>query len=342
MKNPLNKILAEISYYNGRYLLPPKYICFNLTYQCNFSCLSCDIWRAKKKNELAVSDWIEIIRELKNILPAKTAIEISGGEPLLEKEKLIRLIQEIKKYFSYVSINSNGSLLNKKNLKKLKRAGLDAIKLSFYSLKPKIHNQLKGNPRAFEHALKAIKLIPKFDLNLSVGILITSKNIAGIPDLIKFLSPKPHTEIILQPLDEVILSSQSKKLNKNYLPNALWPKKIEVKKLFRFLEKNRGLVKNRDLHLEEIKKYYLSPEKILKSPCFVGQNSLVVNPDGEIKFCFKHHSLGNIKKDSIVRIIKSGATAQKRKNIKHCRKLCRVLGCNYSPSLAAILKHYCR
>lgn len=340
MENPIKKILAEISFYNGRYLLPPRYICLNLTYRCNFHCLSCQIWQIKNQKELTTRDWLKIIRELKEILPKETGIEISGGEPLLEKEKLIALIKEISKYFDFVSLNSNGSLLNQKNLLALKRAGLKAIKLSFYSLEEKIHNQLKGNPQAYHNALRAIKLAPKFKLKIMAGILITQKNIAGLPQLINFLASKPRVEVILQPLDEIFFSPASKDLTKNRLPRNLWPSKEQIIKLGKYLRQNRKKIKNSKRHLSFIKKYYLNPKSTLQQRCFVGQNNLVIGPNGEVKFCFKYPTVGRIGRKSIREILKSRSAAIERKKIRSCKKFCRVVGCNYSRGIWEFIRGY--
>lgn len=340
MKNPIKKILTEISFYSGRYLLPPQYICLNLTYRCNFRCLSCQIWQIKNQKELPTRDWIKIIRELKEILPKKTGIEVSGGEPLLEKEKLIALIKEIRKYFDFVSINSNGSLLNQKNLLELQRAGLKAIKLSFYSLEEKIHNQLKGNSGAYNDALQTIELALKFKLKIMAGILITQKNINGLPRLINFLSAKPLTEVILQPLDEIIVSSAAKDLTKNCLPQALWPSKKQITKLFNYLRQNRQKIKNSKRHLALIKKYYLNPKSTLKRRCFVGQNNLVIDPNGEVKFCFKYPAVGRITRKSIRQILKSSKAAAERRKIRSCKKFCRVVGCNYSRGIWELIRGY--
>ena len=90
------------------------------------------------------------------------------------------------------------------------QAGLDTIKISFYSLDEKTHNDLRGNNLAYIRAKEAIQCINAKKIPLEVGILITAKNINGLPDLIRHLQTLPNTSIILQPLDEKIENQEAK------------------------------------------------------------------------------------------------------------------------------------
>ena len=45
MQKLSNKILKEISYHNGSYLVPPEFLSLIITMHCNFRCRSCAIWQ---------------------------------------------------------------------------------------------------------------------------------------------------------------------------------------------------------------------------------------------------------------------------------------------------------
>lgn len=337
MNKIFKKILTEISYSSGKYLLPPTYLGIILSWKCNFKCSSCSV-RQKENISLNLKKWLKAIDSINSTLPKNTYAEITGGEPLMEKENLLKIIKRLKKHFKTVLLNTNGSLINKTILFELEKAALDAVKISLYSLNPKIHNQMRGNQIAFDNAMRAIKLISKSKLKLKVAVLITQQNISYIPNLIYYFKRWPKIEITLQPLDELVESEASKDLSKNQLPQALWPKKDDILKFFDWAIKNKRLVNNRVEHLYILKNYYLNPKSTLKIKCFSGQRNLVVNPDGEVSLCYKYPAIGNIFKEDLKSILETKAKKQ-RLAIKNCRKYCRVLGCNYARGISS-LKEY--
>jgi len=137
-KKFFNKVLLELSYYSGRYLFPPKYINLILTFKCNFKCQSCSIWKKTDfSEELSDKQWLEVVNELKSFLPKDSHIELNGGEVLIRKSLVLRLIKKLKRYFDEVSLNTNGLLINDKVASELDKARLDRIKISFYSLDKK-------------------------------------------------------------------------------------------------------------------------------------------------------------------------------------------------------------
>jgi len=218
----------------------------------------------------------------------------------------------------------------------MKQAGLDIIKISFYSLNEEIHNNLRGHNLAYNHAKKAIELINKKQIALEVGLLITAKNIKDAPALIKYLQKLPNTSIILQPLDEKIESIESKDQTNNKLITDLWPANNDVDNFFNWVSHNNKCIKNSSANIEAIKQYYLNPKGILKYRCFAGQRNLVVYPNGDIALCFKGGIIGNLENQELKKILKNSIT--ERKKIKNCKKYCRIIGCNFSRGLKEFIQ----
>ena len=336
MNKITGKLLKELSYRTGKYLIPPEFLSLIITMRCNFKCLSCSIWQKEIGPELNKEEWKKIIAQLTGSLKSTAFVEINGGEPLIRKDLTIFLIKELKKYFQKVALNSNGLLLDEKTLSELQVAGLDVIKISFYSLNKEIHNNLRGHALAFEQAKKAITLINQKNIALEIGLLITAQNIKEAPELIKYLQTLPNTSIILQPLDEKVESMESKNQTVNRLPTALWPGKEDANVFFSWIMSNNQKIKNSLANIEAIRQYYLNPENILQYRCFAGQRNLVVYPDGSVALCFKGGVIGNLVKQELKDVLKK-ATAE-RKKIKKCRKYCRIIGCNFSRGLKEALR----
>ncbi|MDD5547399.1 MAG: radical SAM protein [Candidatus Pacebacteria bacterium] len=338
MNKIIKKILAERSYLTGKYCLPPEFLSLIITFKCNFQCQSCSIWKKKEFDELTEEDWLKIIQDLKGVFEKNTFVEINGGEPLIEKDLILTLIKELKKHFNNVALNSNGLLMNEKMISELENTGLDIVKVSFYSLEESIHNFLRGNPLAYNNALNALKLLSKSKIKSEVGILITSKNIKDLPELIGYLNSLNNTSIILQPLDESVESPESKNKDINELPDTLWPKKEEVNFFFDWILNNRKNIKNSISSIKAIEKYYLDPQSSLSRRCFAGQKNFVVYPNGDAAMCFKGEKIGNLKKESVHEILFGSNAIRERKYINHCRKYCRIIGCNFARGLKEIIK----
>lgn len=338
MNKITKKILIEKSFFGGEYCLPPEFLSLIITFKCNFKCKSCSIWEKKDSDELSDEQWLDIASELKKIFDKETFVEINGGEPLLRKSLVLKLIKELKKYFQTVALNSNGLVINEEIVKELENVNLDIMKISFYSLNKDIHNLLRGHPQAYEKALNAVRLLSQSKIRLEIGVLITAKNINDLPELIMYINKFDNTGIILQPLDESVESPDSKNKNVNNLLLDLWPEEEDVSRFFSWIYKNNGHIKNFLDNIKAIEKYYLEPKNVLGYRCFAGQRNFVVYPNGDAALCFKGKVIGNLVRDDIAEILKSPNTVSERKSIKKCQKYCRIIGCNFSRGFVEFIR----
>ena len=212
------------------------YIAVVPTWKCNFRCKACFRWKIKKHYDIPVEKWLKIIRNLKRNFSSEVFVEIDGGEPLIRKADVIKIVKELKTHFKRVVLNTNGSLLDEKTLRELDKNGLDAIKLSFYSLNKKTHNYLRGVD-CYDIVLSVIKKHQQLNskIELIIAILVTSKNIDGVPALVKFLLPLKRVNFRINPLQENFFSKHAFNHSSVMLPKNLWPAKNKTKKLFRWL-----------------------------------------------------------------------------------------------------------
>ncbi|MFH1367477.1 MAG: radical SAM protein [Patescibacteria group bacterium] len=340
MNKIIRKLKREESFMTGRYNLAPEFLSLIITFRCNFRCQSCSIWQKPPIQELSENEWLGICRQAKEVFTPETFVEINGGEALLRKELVISLIKTLKPHFKNVALNSNGLLISKEIAKELEKSGLDLLKISFYSLNEDIHNSLRGHPQAFCQAKKALELIDNSRIKLEVGVLMMAKNMADLPELIKYLKTLNNANIILQPLDESIESEGSKNRAVNQTISELWPAKEETAKFFDWVLENykNYPIKNSLASLKAMQEYYLQPSSVLKYRCFAGQRNLVVYPQGDVAMCFKGRILGNLTKENLSEILKGEAARQERQNIRRCQKYCRIIGCNFSRGLLEVFK----
>ena len=334
----VRKILVEKSYLTGKYCLLPEFLNLIITFKCNFKCQACSIWKKNNFNELLEEQWLKISADLKKTFKKETYIEINGGEPLLRKDLALRLIKNLKEYFLQVALNSNGSLIDEKTVQELEEAGLDLIKISFYSLNKEINNSLRGDERAYDQALQAIKLLSQSKIKVEVGVLVTAKNIKELPILIKYLDALNNVKVSLQSLDESVEAEGSKNKTRSSLLTDLWPEESDVKKFFGWVLENQTNIKNSLDNIKVIEKYYLNPKNVLKYRCFAGQRNCVIYPDGAVTFCFRGETIGRLPEKEISEILSAREAIQERIDIKHCQKYCRTIGCNFSRGLKEFVK----
>lgn len=337
MKRLAKKLTLEAAYASGRYLTPPEFLSLITTWHCNFRCQSCSVWQKTNFQELSLEQWLPIINDLKTNLPESTFVEINGGEPLLNKNLVLELIKELKTVFKTVALNTNGSLINETIINELETAGLDVLKLSFYSLDSEVHNKLRGDERAYDQAKKTIELLQDKSIKLEIGILLTGQSLPGLPKLITWLETLPNATIILQPLDEKVESGESKNAQTNQLISNLWPSRDQSEIFFNWLANRNNLkIKNSPHSLSMMRRYYLEPASIMDYRCFAGQRNLAVYPNGDLALCFKRPIIGNLSQTALKNILTNSATQEERQSIKNCQKYCRIIGCNFSRGLKEI------
>ncbi len=341
IKNKIKKrILREVSYLTNKYIISPEIVSLVITYTCNFKCQACSVWRMAEHPEITLAQWQQVSDQLSSNLSKETSIEISGGEPMIKKEEVLTLIKQLKKFFTNVGINSNGSLMDESAVMALKDAGITFVKISLYSFNNQIHDSMRGFAGAATHVKNTIEILKKHNIKTDIGILITSKNILDIPTLINFYNKPEYSKIslILQPLDEPIGLNPVIGKNKTETIENLWPDEESTNNFFSWLAKNKPTnIKNSPASIAAIWKYYLDQKSALTRRCLAGQRSLVIYPNGDISLCYKGNIIGNLTTKKLETILSCSKTSAQRKIIKTCQKSCRIIGCNFSKTFPEIL-----
>jgi pyruvate-formate lyase-activating enzyme len=136
------------------------------TQRCNLSCRICydrgehvvrHLWPGEEddsRQELGESEWKELIKSLAH---RKPSFYITGGEPLLAST-LIPIIRTIKEKNLYVSLNTNGVLLERR-AEELLESGVDRIIVSLDGPKD-THDYIRGE--SFERLVRGIRAVQKF------------------------------------------------------------------------------------------------------------------------------------------------------------------------------------
>ena len=170
---------------NSRKLHHLNYIFWECTLRCNMSCLHCgsDCKKSSDVDDMPVNDFIAAIDNIKDIVvPNKTMIVLTGGEPLMRKD----IEQCGKKLYERGfpwGIVTNGLYLSPERLESLVNSGMRAITISLDGFSD-THNWLRGNSYSFAQAKEAIKLISRVpDLIFDVVTCVNKRNFLELDEL---------------------------------------------------------------------------------------------------------------------------------------------------------------
>jgi radical SAM enzyme (rSAM/lipoprotein system) len=174
---------------NAKAIHQLDYIFWECTLRCNLNCLHCgsDCKKEALVKDMPVADFIRAIDDISGIVnPNKTMIVFTGGEPLLRRDLEVCGKQLFDRGFPW-GLVSNGFHFTSERLISLLQSGLRAVTISLDGLQES-HNWLRGNPRSFEKALAAIRLLAEFPgLRYDVVTCVNQRNFGELDELKKLL-----------------------------------------------------------------------------------------------------------------------------------------------------------
>jgi len=158
----------------------------NLTKNCNLRCNHCYAGTELSTIpvEMTIEDITRIIYELSHlIIREPKLLIISGGEPLLEKEKLVAAIAVGQECGFNLRLNTNGLLITDDIAQEL--AAKDVlVQVSIDGADAETNAILRGSTKVFGDAIQAVKLLVKNGCRTRISSTIHSENFMQIPQLI--------------------------------------------------------------------------------------------------------------------------------------------------------------
>lgn len=298
------------------------------TNRCNLRCIMCGTWNNREKLEkmgikydpkseikMEVSEerLLKLVDEA-NELNAKEFLITGGGEPFVRKSTTLKLIKKIKECGMFGNINTNGSLLTKKDIDEIVKTGWDMIMFSVDGPDAKTHDFIRGVRGTFQKVKTALQEIKKLKKRyrqdkpkVVFNTVLTNKIFDKIDKLIMFASEMGVSDITFIPL--IVYSEKMKSIELNKKQKMKIKAKIqELIKLSEKLDVNTNLPwleffktdQMNEVILNEIKN---SPRDIIHSPCYEPFLHLLIKGNGETTFCCMiENSPENIKEKSLKKI----------------------------------------
>lgn len=311
-----------------------------VTARCNLHCTHCFVSanNFNKSAELSTPDLINTLKDFRKL--GTLALSITGGEPFV-REDIFDILTAGTKIFKKVYLTTNGTLLNKLAIKKLKQLGIHMPAVSLDGVKKETHEFQRGKG-TFDRATNALKLFAKYDMEPIVCWTINKANQAELFDLPDFCKKLGVTHIRINPL---ILTGRAKENEDQFLSLR---EQFEIKK--RFIEKYRAakdfefvfafnpcFFQMYDVYMSKIKGVAITPFVKAFFSCLTGVTNCTLTADGSMLFCpINRKPLGNIRTACVKDVWQSAKceTARRQKYTKcsSCRygDVC-FNGCPFMP-----------
>lgn len=276
-----------------------------LSYKCNMRCKHCFVNR--NKDELN----IETVKKTIDFLDENGLFFVvyTFGEPLLSEK-----FWEISEFISHKNIvqtvMSNGSLVNEKNIYRLRKNNIKNIYISLDSVISERHDKNRNFVGSYNKSVEALKLLIKENFNVGIAVTINDSNINEMDNFltlakengvknISFLRQRQDGKLIqLKEEDEYI------EFYKKYLMNY---DSYKINILFHDLslvDITKKLYENKYISLDVYEKY------MDMNSCHYN-STLSIEPNGNVKHCnLINNSIGNLNNQSIQNILLGGVRSE--------------------------------
>lgn len=276
---------------------------------------------------LSIKKWEKILREATKA--GAHQLSISGGEPFLY-QKLPKLVSIAKEKDFFVNINTNASLITKANLIKLKKVGLDSLTISLHSLNSHEMDKIKKIKGLLKQIKKAIKLIKKTGILLTIQSILSKNNYKSFDKLIRFdLKNKADGIAISYP--EADYSTKNLLMNKKQIlefKTLVLPKiiklinKSHLKNKEQVIKKFQGVYNWKDFSLTNAAKGIFKKNG---NECKIPFDFALILQNGDVLPCnaieyFHTPIIGNVEKKSLTTTLNSKKMRLFQKNkISQCK-----------------------
>lgn len=261
----------------------PFSISIDITSACNLNCPFCSVDSGvAQADDMTLDDIIPFVELVKKYKP--TPFAISGGEPLLKKDILFYLLEELSPIKEIaLSIFTNATLATKDYAQQLYDAGLRVARVSLDGHTDQLHDESRGKKGAFKETIQGIKNLREAGIFVRTVSVISRINYQYLHEIREFASQiADHAGIV-----PVVPCGRG--LNSDLLLNA----------------EERFAVKIIGLEPDEIQSN-VSP----KSRCHMGE-TICITSNGDVFPClymvFPEFKAGNIKKNDFSEIYNSDA-----------------------------------
>jgi MoaA/NifB/PqqE/SkfB family radical SAM enzyme len=155
-----------------------RYVDFAVDFACNLRCAHCFATALARpgSRRMTAADYARVAREAMAL--GAVNFSFQGGEPLLCPD-LDAFIRACRPDRNLISVTTNGTLLDKAAMRRLKGAGVDILTVSLDSSIPEEHDRFRGAPGTFDRTLAGIRLALRSGFAVTLGTVVTHASLRG-------------------------------------------------------------------------------------------------------------------------------------------------------------------
>lgn len=326
----ITEVINRINQWTIKKYANPYKLDIFITNRCNLKCRFCQFPLLDKKfykNELSRTELLGIINAAAK-LDVKI-IGILGGEPFVNNNIIIEVMETIKRNNIDGSLVTNGTLINVKQIKRIIKMKWNLIRFSIDGSTEKIHDSLRG--KSYKKIISNLKIFQELKEGLNedlptieINTVLCRKNISDLSKIIELAKRFGIINIYFLPMIEFTEDIQDLKIQEKDIPILL----ENIKSAKKLSEKY-----NITTNLEVIERYALysksnEMERIIledkKSegfiPCFLPWYGLNISADGIVTPCAAASgsdelNCGNVSQNTLGNIWNSKAFEKLRKRM---------------------------
>lgn len=293
------------------------------TNRCNLKCRMCgtrtawkeeegemkEIIKENKQRELSDDRWLRLVEEAVD-MGVERILLTGGGEPFIRKNLILEMMEKIKSHNIFGNINTNGTLLEEEDVRKIVDMNWDLVMFSIDSPHAETHDFIRNQKGTFNKGVKNLLRFKRYKdkLNserpeIALNSVLTEKNYRQLPELVKFASKVGCNDLTLFPLIDADKHPELKIQN-----GKSFNKKLEEAQVFarrENLHTNLNAIKRENEQKGKTKGGKTEDNKRKRKTfadvkCFEPFLNIVVKMDGELTpCCMIEESRENIKNSSL-------------------------------------------
>ncbi len=163
----------------------PVSVMWESTIACGLACKHCkaSAKKTRDEDELTTEEGKDFIDQILAFGKPYPILRITGGNALM-REDIFELISYAKDSGMQVTIApSTTPLLNRKNLIKLKEAGVDVVAISIDGHNAELHDSFRGVEGVFSWLLSAVEIMQEIKLPFRLLTTVTNFNVKYLPEI---------------------------------------------------------------------------------------------------------------------------------------------------------------
>lgn len=173
-------------------MIEPDGVCLYVTEKCNSNCIMCPMSLASRKRGLSISadEWKDIVEEMPSEI---NHITITGGEPFLEYEHLLPVMEQINSKYpqTQILVLTNGRAFSVQEL-------FDRVSpliteqycfaIPIHASTPELHDSITQTSGSFRQTIKGLKKLSEVGARIEIRIVGHQKNLSDINNIYHMLA----------------------------------------------------------------------------------------------------------------------------------------------------------